>query len=198
MLLIDRKMAHRDIEDIFTNEFLPLADSLYGFAYSLVGNDQAAQDLVQDTWTKAIRSVHLYEEGTNAKAWLMTILRNSFINDYRKKSRRPNTMDIDEVLVIRREGEAGDVSRLAGYTDLRDEYYTNAIGDEVTNALERLSPEYRQIIALADIQEFKYEEIAEMLDMPIGTVRSRLFRARNVLKQSLRAYGDSLGYQDKR
>ena len=123
--------------------------------------------------------------GTNAKAWMSVILRNSFINDYRKKTRRPKVQDVPEGAEV-------------DYKFIEEDVLDKSLGDELTIAMERLSPEYRQIIILKDLEGYKYEEIAKLLDLPIGTVRSRLFRGRNDLKTLLMQYGKSLGYQDNR
>ena len=185
MTTLDQKLTHMEAERIFNAEFLPLADYLYGLAYTLVRNGEDANDLVQDTYAKAWKNIHQYEVGTNAKAWMSVILRNSFINDYRKKTRRPKVQDVPEGTEV-------------DYKFIEDDVLDKSLGDELTIAMERLSSEYRQIIILKDLEGYKYEEIAKLLDLPIGTVRSRLFRGRNDLKTLLMQYGTSLGYQDNR
>ncbi len=191
-------MSKQKLERLLREEFLPLTDQLFRFACSLVNNDeQTAEDLVQETWTKVIRSYESYQEGTNAKAWLFTILRNLFINQYRRKKRRGYEVELSDITV----SENVDLSKPNDKTlhvDMDDDFFNRTFGDEITVAFESLSAEYQQIIALADLQEFKYDEIAEMLDLPIGTVRSRLFRARNALKKALKDYGDKHGYRDNR
>ena len=185
MTTLDQKLTHMEAEQIFSSEFLPLADYLYGLAYTLVKNAEDANDLVQDTYAKAWKNIHQYEVGTNAKAWMSVILRNSFINDYRKKTRRPKVQDVPEGAEV-------------DYKFIEEDVLDKSLGDELTIAMERLSPEYRQIIILKDLEGYKYEEIAKLLDLPIGTVRSRLFRGRNDLKALLMEYGTQLGYQDNR
>jgi len=185
MTTLDQKMTNAEATRIFNAEFLPLADYLYNLAYTLVKNSADANDLVQDAYAKAWKNLHQYEQGSNAKAWMSTILRNSFINDYRKKMRRPNIQDTPEGTEV-------------DYKFITDDVMDKTLGDEMTVAMERLSPEYRQIIILKDLEDFKYEEIAELLGLKIGTVRSRLFRGRNELKALLMNYGKDLGYQDNR
>ena len=179
---------------VFEEEFLPQIDALYTFAYHLTYNEEDANDLVQETYLKAYRFLDRYEAGTNAKAWLFRILKNAFINEYRKKSKQPNRVDIDEVTNIRDEED----TNYSSYLDLREEMFQGMMGDEVTNAINSLPVDFRAVILLCDIEGFTYEEIAKIVDIPIGTVRSRLHRARNMLKDKLKAYAESKGYKDKR
>lgn len=182
-------------DKIFEEELLPFITALHNFAYNLCFNDHEANDLVQETYLKAYRFINSYQSGTNAKAWLFKILKNVYINQYRKRSRRPTSVDIDEVNVFTESDE--DRNQLA-YLDLRKEMFDDMLGDEVTIALNTLPMEFRTVILLCDIENFSYEEIAKIIDKPIGTVRSRLFRARNMLKEKLKNYADELGYSDVR
>jgi RNA polymerase sigma factor (sigma-70 family) len=179
---------------VFEEEFLPQIDALYTFAYHLTYNEEDANDLVQETYLKAYRFLDRYEAGTNAKAWLFRILKNAFINEYRKKSKQPNRVDIDDVTSISDEED----TNYSSYLDLREEMFQGMMGDEVTNAINSLPVDFRTVILLCDIEGFTYEEIAKIVDIPIGTVRSRLHRARNMLKDKLKAYAESRGYKDKR
>ncbi|WP_017732387.1 sigma-70 family RNA polymerase sigma factor [Nafulsella turpanensis] len=175
---------------IFDGEFLPHIDAMYNFAYRLTFDEDDAKDLVQETYLKAFRFINSFEEGTNAKAWLFRILKNSFINDYRKKSKEPNKVDYNEVETYYNSEDAN-----AEITpDLRVEALQDMIGDEVTNALNSLAVDFRTVIILCDLEGFTYEEMAKILDIPIGTVRSRLHRARNLLKDKLKSYAQSMGY----
>jgi RNA polymerase sigma factor (sigma-70 family) len=182
-------------QERFEKELLPQIDALTNFAYHLTYNEEDADDLVQDAYLKAMRFMDKYAAGTNPKAWLFTILKNAFINEYRKKSKQPNKVDINEVSNFHQEEEGTNFS---SYMDLRTEMYENMMGDEVTIALERLPEEFRTVIVLCDLEGFSYEEIADIIDIPIGTVRSRLHRARNVLKEELRKYAQNLGFKEKR
>jgi len=179
---------------IFDQEFYPQADALYNFAYSLTHNEADSNDLVQETYMKAFRFIDSYMEGTNAKAWLFRILKNAFINNYRKKSKRPAQVDFEDLVNYHREEDTA----LNSYVDMREDIYEKIIGDEVTIAISNLSVDYRTVLLLCDVEGFTYEEIAKIIDIPIGTVRSRLFRARNLLKKELSAYAKSLGFEDKR
>ena len=184
----------KKFEKIFEKEFLPHADALRTFAYHLTYDDVEADDLVQDTFMKAFRFIENYETGTNAKAWLFKILKNGFINEFRRKSKIPQQVDYDEVAKYHDDDESAN----SGYTDLRVEMFHHLMGDEVTNAINDLPVEFRTVILLCDVEEFSYEEISKILDIPLGTVRSRLHRARNLLKEKLKNYAESLGYEDKR
>jgi len=176
---------------VFDNEFMPHIDSMYNFAYKLTYDEEEAKDLVQDTYLKAFRFISSFEQGTNAKAWLFRILKNSFINDYRKKSKEPAKVDYQDVETFYN----SDTTDQDHTIDLRSETMQNRIGDEVTNALNSLGVDFRIVIILCDLEGFTYEEMAKILDIPIGTVRSRLHRARNLLKEKLRHYAVSLGYK---
>lgn len=179
---------------VFEEELLPHADALKTFAYHLTTSNEDANDLVQETYFKAYRFIDKYEEGTNAKAWLFKILKNAYINEYRKKSKRPVTTDYEEVVAY----HDSDDDRITGYMDLREEIFQYMMGDEVTTAINALPVDFRTVILLCDIEGFTYEEIAKIIDVPIGTVRSRLFRARNLLKEKLKAYAEDLGFTDVR
>ncbi len=180
--------------DIFDNEFLPQIDSMYNFAYRLTFDEDDAKDLVQETYLKAFRFIDSFQRGTNAKAWLFRILKNSFINDFRKKSKEPAKVDYQEVETYYNSDDV-DASIT---TDLRVEAVQDMIGDEISNALNSLAVDFRTVIILCDLEGFTYEEMAKILDIPIGTVRSRLHRARNLLKDKLKTYAESMGYQAQR
>ena len=139
---------------------------------------------------KAFRFINSFEQGTNAKAWLFRILKNSFINDYRKKSKKPATVDYQEVETFYNSDDVDYQST----SDLRAESVKDMLGDEISNALNCLAVDFRTVIILADLEGFTYEEMAKILDIPIGTVRSRLHRARNLLKDTLKGYAQSMGY----
>lgn len=179
---------------MFDRELLPHIDALHTFAYHLCYDEEQANDLVQETYLKAFRFIDKYQEGTNAKAWLFKILKNAYINEYRKKSKRPTKVDFEEIVSY----HDADNDSISGYFDLREEMFENMMGDEVTLAINSLPMEFRTVILLCDIEGFTYEEIAKIIDVPIGTVRSRLFRARNILKEKLLTYAKDLGYKDKR
>jgi RNA polymerase sigma-70 factor (ECF subfamily) len=140
---------------------------------------------------KAFRFIHSFEPGTYAKAWLFRILKNNFINDYRKKSRGPSKVEFEWV----EQSFSGDEDQEpASHADLHAETVNEMLGDEITAAIQALPVDFRMIIILCDLEEFSYEEMARILDIPIGTVRSRLHRSRAILKESLASYAASKGY----
>ncbi len=177
---------------IFNQEFMPHINAMYNFAYRLTLDGDDAKDLLQDTYLKAFRFIDSFQQGTNAKAWLFRILKNSFINDYRKKSKEPSKVDYQEVESFY---NSEDVDRQIT-PDLRVEALQDMIGDEISIALNSLDVDFRTVIILCDLEGFKYEEMAKILDIPIGTVRSRLHRARNLLKERLSEYARKMGYKN--
>jgi|TARA_R110000737_G_scaffold350141_2_gene388274 RNA polymerase sigma factor (sigma-70 family) len=179
---------------VFEEELFPHMDALKTFAYHLSYNEEDANDLVQETYMKAHRFIDKYDQGTNAKAWLFKILKNAYINEYRKKSKRPQKVDFEDIVSY----QNSDSASSSKYLDLRQEIFENMMGDEVTIAINSLPIDFRTVILLCDIEGFTYEEISKIIDVPIGTVRSRLFRARNMLKEKLKAYAEKMGYEDKR
>jgi RNA polymerase sigma factor (sigma-70 family) len=183
--------SEKERMNIFNNEFMPHVNSMYNFAYRLTLDSDDSKDLLQDTYLKAYRFIDSFQQGTNAKAWLFRILKNSFINDYRKKSKEPSKVDYQEVESFY---NSEDVDRQIT-PDLRVEALKDMIGDEISNALNSLDVDFRTVIILCDLEGFKYDEMAKILDIPIGTVRSRLHRARNLLKEKLSEYAKQMGYK---
>ena len=182
--------SEKEKTEVFDGEFMPHVDSMYNFAYRLTFDEDDAKDLVQDTYLKAFRFINSFERGTNAKAWLFRILKNSFINEYRKKSKKPNKVDYNEV---EQYYNSDDVDENIT-TDLRVETVQHMIGDEISGALNNIPVDFRTVIILSDLEGFTYEEMSKILDIPIGTVRSRLHRARNMLKEKLASYAKEMGY----
>ena len=178
--------------NIFNHEFMPHVNAMYNFGYRLTLDSDDAKDLLQDTYLKAFRFIDSFQQGTNAKAWLFRILKNSFINDYRKKTKEPSKVDYQEVESFY---NSEDVDRQIT-PDLRVEALKDMIGDEISNALNALDVDFRTVIILCDLEGFKYDEMAKILDIPIGTVRSRLHRARNLLKEKLSEYAKEMGYNN--
>jgi RNA polymerase sigma-70 factor (ECF subfamily) len=187
-----QQYSEKEKAEIFDSEFMPHINSMHNFAYRLTFDEDDANDLVQDTYLKAFRFIDSFQKGTNAKAWLFRILKNSFINDYRKKSKEPAKVDYQDVETYY---NSDDVDRQIT-PDLRVESLQDMIGDEISNALNSLDVDFRTVIILADLEEFKYDEMAKILDIPIGTVRSRLHRARNLLKEKLSEYANKMGYKN--
>jgi RNA polymerase sigma-70 factor (ECF subfamily) len=177
-------------QEDFEEEIIPHLDAMYNFALRLTSDPNDAEDLVQDTIVKAFRFFSSYEKGTNAKAWLFRILKNSYINNYRKKSKQPNQVDYDEVSSFYETIRADRTDT----SDLEDRMFRDLIDDDITSALEELPEDFRTVVLLCDVEGFTYEEIANMLDVPIGTIRSRLHRGRNLLKSQLMSYAEKRGY----
>jgi len=190
--VIRQQYSEKEKLSIFNKEFMPHINSMYNFAYRLTLDGDDAKDLLQDTYLKAFRFIDSFQQGTNAKAWLFRILKNSFINDYRKKSKEPSKVDYQEVETFY---NSEDVDRQIT-PDLRVEALQDMIGDEISIALNSLDVDFRTVIILCDLEGFKYEEMAKILDIPIGTVRSRLHRARNLLKEKLSEYAKKMGYKN--
>jgi RNA polymerase sigma-70 factor (ECF subfamily) len=172
---------------IFEEELLPHLEALSTFAYHLTYNDTDADDLVQETYLKAFRFIDKYIEGTNAKAWLFKILKNVFINDFRRKSKSPAVEELPHT--------PDKIETHSSFPS--QEVFDKTMGDEVTNAINSMSVDFRVAILLCDVEGFTYEEISKILNVPIGTVRSRLHRGRKELKEKLREYAKSRGFNDQ-
>ncbi|MEX0722997.1 MAG: sigma-70 family RNA polymerase sigma factor [Gracilimonas sp.] len=174
----------------FDDEIIPHMDALYNFALRLTTDPNDAEDLVQDTIVKAYRFFSSYEKGTNAKAWMFRILKNSFINNYRKTSKKPSQVDYDEVSSYYESIRAERTET----SDLESLMFREMMDDDLSIALKRLPEDFRTVVMLCDVDGYTYEEIANMLDVPIGTIRSRLHRGRNLLKTELLEYAKKRGY----
>jgi len=173
----------------FEQVMLPYSDVLYSYAYYLTGSREDANDLLQETFLKAFRFLDKFEEGTNAKAWLYRIMRNTYINEYRRMKRQPEVLEYDEQLTPYQmlpstEGHSFNLQRQLEHT----------LPDEVADAISRLPERFKSVVVLRDIEDLPYEEIAEALEIPIGTVRSRLHRARALLFERLKNFARDHGY----
>jgi RNA polymerase sigma-70 factor, ECF subfamily len=174
----------RDLRADFEAQALPWMDTLYRFAVRLLCSaDEDATDLVQETYLRAYRSFYQFEQGTNCKSWLFQIMYSIFVNQYRRKQREPETIAFHDL--------EKKFSSFASGPDFQSQ------GDDVEGALKRLPEEFRTVILLVDVEEFSYEEAASAMNCPVGTVRSRLFRARKLLYISLAEYARANGYADK-
>ena len=174
----------------FNSLVLPFQDALYNFALKMTKDEDDAKDLLQETLLKAYRFFDKFEKGTNIKAWLFMILKNTFINMYRKSSRTPLQVDYEDVQNFYENIKANEVSM----THSEEDAFSKTMDDEVTNAISSLQEDYRTVIILSDIEGYSYEEIAEFIDTPVGTVRSRLHRARKMLYSKLYDYAKVRGY----
>jgi RNA polymerase sigma-70 factor (ECF subfamily) len=177
----------------FEVEALPHADLLYNYALRMTNTAADADDLVQETFLKAFRFWEKYEKGTNIRAWLFRILKNSYINRYRRESKEPDTVDYEEVQnfynTIR--------DTRAESSDLQESAFGQLLDDELATAIANLPEDFRTAVILCDIEGLTYEEIAEFLAVPLGTVRSRLHRGRSLLRAELINYAKDRGYEVK-
>ena len=167
----------------FETDAMQYAPQLYSAALRMTRNPADAEDVVQETFLKAYRAYDSYTEGTNLKAWLYRILTNTYINKYRKQQRRPSEVELGELqdlYLYKRLGESSGATQSAE-ADMLDAF----VDSDVIEALESLPETFRLPVLLADVDGFSYKEIAEMLDVPIGTVMSRLHRGRKALQKKL-------------
>ncbi len=171
-------------------EYMP---SLYSAASRLTHNASDSEDLVQETYLKAYRSFATFEEGTNLKAWLYRILTNTFINNYRAKQRRVDEQDLGDLEDMYLYKNLGSFESALASRSAEDNLLDSLTDDEVKQALAELPESFRLPVYLADVEEFSYKEIAEMLNVPIGTVMSRLHRGRKALQKRLYDYATSEG-----
>jgi len=171
----------------FAEDAMPLMDQLYSAALRMTRNAADAEDLLQETYLKAYRGYERFQEGTNLKAWMYRILTNSYINRYRAKQRRPDETDLADVedmyLYRRLGGESSEIGSSA-----EDAFLNSVTDDAVKAAIEAIPENFRIAVLLADVEGFAYKEIAEILDVPIGTVMSRIHRGRKALEKQLHDY----------
>lgn len=191
-------MADTDVQLRFSEEAMPLLDQLYGGALRMTRNPQDAEDLVQETYLKAFNAFGSYKPGTNMKAWLYRIMTNTYINSYRKKQRQPletSTEDVTDHQLYTTSShdstglESAEVAALKGMPNGR-----------ISEAFDELNEDYRMVVYMADVEEMAYKEIAEALDIPLGTVMSRLHRGRKQLRAMLKdvANEQGIGLEEKK
>ena len=172
--------------------------SLYSAAVRMTRNPADAQDLVQETYLKAYRGFRTFEEGTNLKAWLYRILTNTYINMYRAKKRRPEQADVDDVEDLYLYRRLGGLEAAVAGRSAEEEVLDRFTDAEVKEAVESLPEQFRMVVLLADVEDFSYKEIAAILDIPIGTVMSRLHRGRRALQKALFDFGMARGLVEQR
>jgi RNA polymerase sigma-70 factor, ECF subfamily len=182
----EQKQLYADFE----REAVPHMDALYNYALKMTGDSDDASDLIQETYLKAFRFFDKFEKGTNCKAWLFRIMKNTYINTYRKNTKEPDKVDYDEVENFYENIKASNTDS----AHLEKDIYDNLLDDELSGAITSLPEDFRTVVILADIEGFTYEEIADFIDVPVGTVRSRLHRARKMLFTKLYEYAGDKGY----
>lgn len=179
-----------DRRTAFEQEALPHLDTVYRVALRLSGDPSQAEDLSQETMLKAYRSWHQYQTGTNARAWLLTILRHTFINQYRRTKHHKATVDVTEV-------EHYTVFHDIQDADPEGTFFDQIIDEEIYQAIDALPDDFRETVVLSDVEGLSYAEIAEITSVPVGTVKSRLYRGRQLLQKRLYDYAVEMGYLKK-
>lgn len=177
----------------FEKEAIPHKSSLFNFALKMTGDPDDADDLVQETYLKAFRFFDKFEKGTNCKAWLFRIMKNSFINDYRKNSKEPDKVDYEDIQNFYESVKSNEVQ----LQHLVEDGFSTVFDDDITEALAELPQDFQTIVILSNIEGFTYEEIADFVACPIGTVRSRLHRARKMLYSRLYKYAKQKGFVEE-
>ena len=183
--------AEREARAAFRREALVHIDALYGAAVRLTRNPSAAEDLVQETVLRAFRKWDQFKQGTNCRAWLFRILTNTFINGYRRRSKEREILDAEKG--GRHNERFFSRESATSWADPERGFARHHLSPAIQDALEQLKPDFRTVVILADLQDFSYKEIAEIVGCPIGTVMSRLFRGRQALKKLLRAEAAAYG-----
>ncbi len=178
----------------FAKEALVHLDALYNASYKLTHNEEDAKDLVQEALFKAYRFFGQFQVGTSCKAWLFKILKNTFINHYRKRVKQPEILGYENVEPFINLVKDRDVYFTRG---AEEKMFDKFLSDDVKRALEKLSPEFKLVVILADIEGFSYKEIADIMECPIGTVRSRLSRGRKMMEKVLQEYASKEGITKK-
>ena len=184
-------MAER--REFFDREILPLADSLYGSAVGLTKNRADADDLLQETMLKAFRAFHQFEAGSNIRAWLYRIMMNTYISSYRKKKRTPEQGDFELAKEYVQGSTAEElINERSAYIEVGNklalEEFVDQLDERMKAAINSLQDEYREVLILNTVNDLSYKEIAKILDIPLGTVMSRLSRAKALVRDRLNEY----------
>ena len=178
----------------FTEEASPHLDAVYRFALRLArGREEEADDLVQDTYLQAFRAWSTYQLGTNCRAWLFTICRNRFLRNQERRGRRPEIAESE----IDADVEAMAVTAVFSEVEMADperDFFSSFVDEEVLKAVDSLPEPFREVVVLSDVEGLSYPELGQVLEVPLGTVKSRLFRGRRLLQQALYRYALEMGY----
>ena len=178
----------------FIDEAIPHMDAVYRFALRLTGTQDGAEDLVQDTFFRAFRAWDQYTPGTRCKSWLFTICRNVFLRQRERRQRH------DEIVQETAQEDAASLSREAPVfaaskdSDPEGDFFNSIVDEEIIAAIDELPSEYKMAVVLSDLEGLSYNEIAEIMEIPVGTVKSRLFRGRRQLQKRLHEYAVEMGY----
>jgi RNA polymerase sigma-70 factor (ECF subfamily) len=170
---------------------MPFVDALYNTAFRMTRNAEDAQDLVQETYLKAYKYYDKFEVGTNFKAWLFKIMKNTFINNYRKRQQAPPQSDFAD---IEESFESQVTDEARRIKDPEEELLEGVLDEDLQRAIDELPPDYRMVVLLADLEGFSYKEIADILEVPVGTVMSRLYRGRRLLEAAMLKFAREQGY----
>ena len=177
----------------FTSDAMQYAPQLFSTALRMTRNSSDAEDLVQETYIKGWRSFHTFQEGTNLRAWLFRIMTNTYINKYNAQKRKGTEVELDDVEELFLYKRLGSIDQSQLSSSAEDQMLDLFTDDEVKNALESLPEDFRIPVLLSDVDGFSYKEIAEMLEIPIGTVMSRLHRGRKAMQKMLYEYARDRG-----
>ena len=180
-------------KDQFTSDAMQYAPQLFSTALRMTRSRSDAEDLVQETYIKGWRSFHTFQEGTNLRAWLFRIMTNTYINKYNAKKRKGTEVELDDVEELFLYKRLGSIDQSQLSSSAEDQMLELFTDDEVKNALEELPEDFRVPVLLSDVDGFSYKEIAEMLEIPIGTVMSRLHRGRKAMQKMLYEYARERG-----
>lgn len=180
-------------QDDFVKDAMQFAPQLFSTAMRMTRNKSDAEDLVQETYIKAWRSFHTFQTGTNLRAWLYRIMTNTFINKYNSKQRKPSETELDEVEELYLYKRLGSIDQSKLSSSAEDQMLDLFTDDEVKSALEELPETFRIPVLLSDVDGFSYKEISEMLEVPLGTVMSRLHRGRKAMQKLLYEYAKERG-----
>jgi RNA polymerase sigma-70 factor (ECF subfamily) len=183
-----------EVREELEAEALGYIDSLYRTALRMTRNPADAEDLVQEAYLRAFRSLHQFKVGTNLRAWIFRIMTNAYINEYRKRSRRPTSASLDDLEEFYLYDHLIDSGVQPTSERPEDVVLNQLTAQDVLDSLDELSDDFREVVVLADIEGFSYREIAEIMDIPVGTVMSRLYRARRRLQRSLYDFAVDAGY----
>lgn len=193
--MTDSKPGTPDLRALFEEQAIPFMDQLYAAAMRMTRNSADAGDLVQETYAKAYAAFAQFEQGTNLKAWLYRILTNTFINNYRKNQRQPYQNAIDE-LEDWQLGSAESLTQGRSTRSAEAEAIDHLPDSDVKEALQSIPEDFRLAVYLADVEGFSYQEIADIMKTPVGTVMSRLHRGRRLLRERLADYARQRGYSE--